>query len=860
MLLAADWPTFGLIRTAGAGIAGGNGLVYTGTGTASDNGQFANSLAITVVPNSWYTFSAYIDATNVQSGFIAWRIRSTDGSVVFSEIQGINGTAKRVFTQWQCPASITQIILTATTDGSGIINAGKTAVWSNPMLEQGTPTAPKSIDAGGSFIASPYRIIPNPNALSLDQFHSLFNFRDPTPQELLLGDINNQLWAFNIVNYYAGIQRLNPYIDPTGAGDPRMAGPWSRSVLLNICFEMNGQVKQTGRGSGLSAVEGWGLDAPDASPGVSITSGGITKNVGRSYSVAWENSNKFNVGAPSPATQYVQYSNQQGAIALVQPGSVNTTIGSPVITGTQGSIFSKAWVGRSLWVGGIGNAGRIIAVQSASSLTLDKNQTVGVTNSLFTPFDPQATHLRLYATADGGANYLRMQRNIFNPNGVTTAAAGLVFIDVDATEPGQVGSTFTSELAQAQNVPPPIGAGVYEYQSRNFVYQVPGAMQTFFYSNVENTAVGDPPECFGPLNQITLPAGDGILNGFAGLPTGLLIWSNRHDMFKLTGTLTDNGGSTAIQQGAQIQRLPYALGSGSKFATMVTPLGAIWLTSDVEVFLFTDHYAPRNVGRPVQDILSSINPTQLSDARAHYVKTADRNWAVFAIATDTNTFNNKMLILDLDMLSSNGAPSFFVFDMATNQPSWYVFDIPCESIAASFDQWGYQHLLAGEVGIIRDATYATGFFAQAEDSVPNTVTLHPLGNDTAQSLKEHKWVRFVTNQDPGTLQVDGWSFGIDAIDDDFYTFVNPKSLVLYPGVNSPTLGNAAALLPSNPSGSWPGQVVQRPYEFSPALFVTQGIKFVRGRRIKYTINFPNKPGVDYELRSIQYELSAKGAS
>jgi len=86
---------------------------------------------------------------------------------------------------------------------------------------------------------------------------------------------------------------------------------------------------------------------------------------------------------------------------------------------------------------------------------------------------------------------------------------------------------------------------------------------------MEATVVGQPPESFSPLNQVTLPIGDGQLNGSANLPTGFILWSNRQDMFKLTGLLTDNTVSNQFQLGATIQRLPYKIGCGSPYATII---------------------------------------------------------------------------------------------------------------------------------------------------------------------------------------------------------------------------------------------------------------------------------------------------
>src|SRR5205807_1933861 len=181
----------------------------------------------------------------------------------------------------------------------------------------------------------------------------------------------------------------------------------------------------------------------------------------------------------------------------------------------------------------------------------------------------------------------------------------------------------------------------------------------------ESTVVGQPPESYAPLNEVILPIGDGALNGMANLPTGLVIWSNRQDMFKLTGTLTDNTVASTQALGASIQRLPYRIGCASPYATAVSSLGAFWLSSDREVWLFTDHYAPKNIGKPIQDVLNRINGSRLAFARMKNYKSGDRNWLALAIALDSSSCNNKRCLLDLYLLASNGQHRFFALDIAT---------------------------------------------------------------------------------------------------------------------------------------------------------------------------------------------------
>src|SRR5262249_7622481 len=77
--------------------------------------------------------------------------------------------------------------------------------------------------------------------------------------------------------------------------------------------------------------------------GTGIAGGGtadsnITKSVGRSYAWAWENTKTINgsnfshVGAPSPSTQFIAYSAQNGQIQLIEPGTV-TTNGTTAVVG-----------------------------------------------------------------------------------------------------------------------------------------------------------------------------------------------------------------------------------------------------------------------------------------------------------------------------------------------------------------------------------------------------------------------------------------------------------------------------------------------------------------------------------------------
>jgi hypothetical protein len=565
---------------------------------------------------------------------------------------------------------------------------------------------------------------------------------------------------------------------------------------------------------------------PNTTSGSGTVTVQITKSVGRSYQYAWENANTGHVSAPSPASQYVAYSNQTGTINCIQPGTIATTALSPNVVGTN-TFFTSAWIGRTIFVSPVDLAGAVItAVADATHLTMSLSANNTANTLPFQVVDLQATHIRLYETGDGGAVYLRTARNAIH---VANGTGDLTFKDTANSEPPN--PPFTNEITQNQNVPPPIGSFLQDYQGRILVYGVPGALQSFFFSNIESTVVGQPPESFALLNEVTLPVGESQLNGMANLPTGNVIWSSKQDMFKLTGTLTDNTVANAQQLGATIQRLPYKIGCASPYATAVTSLGAFWLSSDREVWLFTDHYAPKNIGKPIQDLLTKA--TRISFARMKNYKAGDRNWLALAITIGESTHNNTLCLLDLDLLASNGQPSFFTFDMATNQPSWYVYNVNCESIEAAFDSKSTNHLLAGDVDLITDLDWTDGYYTvSAEESVPApSLILHALGNQDPEVIKTGRWMRVTTNQLPKNLASQGWNWNILCYDDDKYVLgINPQLVKLVPGVDSPN------------------QVFG--LEYSPSVFRFGGIKPVKGRRFQIQANFPSGPGF-YELRGYQ---------
>src|ERR1022692_2985132 len=96
-------------------------------------------------------------------------------------------------------------------------------------------------------------------------FLSMKYYAVPGLSSYLLADQSTGIqWSFDTALGYAATPRVNPYFGPFAGFGPEavMAGVWAREILGNIAYEMNGQVKQAGRGANAATIESFGLATP----------------------------------------------------------------------------------------------------------------------------------------------------------------------------------------------------------------------------------------------------------------------------------------------------------------------------------------------------------------------------------------------------------------------------------------------------------------------------------------------------------------------------------------------------------------------------------------------------------------------
>jgi YVTN family beta-propeller protein len=122
------------------GMLGGNGFVYTGTGSPA--GWMGNtSSVVTVVPGATYTFSGFVDATAVTNGVAQWMIFNPSINTEYAEADMKAGSKGRIFSTFTVPAGVTQVVFITDTSNLTATNGGQ-VVWGEPQLELASQMGP----------------------------------------------------------------------------------------------------------------------------------------------------------------------------------------------------------------------------------------------------------------------------------------------------------------------------------------------------------------------------------------------------------------------------------------------------------------------------------------------------------------------------------------------------------------------------------------------------------------------------------------------------------------------------------------------------------------------------------------------
>jgi len=151
----------------GAGSSISNSFTYVGTGGASGN-LFRLSPSFTLAGGT-YAFRAYMDATSMSAGTMAWYLSPVGGAPVLtlSQTAGARGF---VSASGAVPAGTYYLI----TDINGTVGNGNTIVWSDPLLQLGASNTTIGYPTPDSALVTPSPPVGQNNPPPVGEWAAIF--------------------------------------------------------------------------------------------------------------------------------------------------------------------------------------------------------------------------------------------------------------------------------------------------------------------------------------------------------------------------------------------------------------------------------------------------------------------------------------------------------------------------------------------------------------------------------------------------------------------------------------------------------------------------------------------------------------
>lgn len=269
--------------------------------------------------------------------------------------------------------------------------------------------------------------------------------------------------------------------------------------------------------------------------------------------------------------------------------------------------------------------------------------------------DPQVSTVFLLATADGGDETLLYFLDTVT-NGTTTYTDNTpdtqlvlqnVYLETDQ---------FGNEVGVAANTPPP-GDLISVIAHRGRLYGIHAFTsatnaQHLHYSKAESELLtstgllaGKYEEAWPGLNYFTLTTGADVLTGL--LSDGQVLYiGTTQKVIRLFG----DGPATFVEPEALFTDVGVLNQEVWKMIFLEgNPLGCMWLTPDYRV-LGSDFNTYQDVGRPIQDVLNSINQAAAPQtAWASFMSQGIYAMYFLAVPTGSNTQPDTLLVFDLKL-------------------------------------------------------------------------------------------------------------------------------------------------------------------------------------------------------------------
>ncbi len=422
------------------------------------------------------------------------------------------------------------------------------------------------------------------------------------------------------------------------------------------------------------------------------------------------------------------------ALALwgIQTGGV-PTLGTPAGTGITLAIGRKYRAAYGSDAGAVGTA----SAPSADTGTI-ANQYIPVT----IPVPPagaetQITKARLYATLDGGSDYFF--HSVVNGPFPQTINDSTPDADLDQ-----------SERAPLINDAPPIAKYTCLWGSRIFMFNLLNESTKWVaYTGYNRIFVGaeHPEETCPPGNRIKLDIGADEIAGGGVIESGVVCFDQSSKMFMFRGQPEDITVDAPVEFSLYFQQLPWSIGCAGHFTIQSTKRGLVWLTSDLDVMVFTGKQEPTRISEGVEPILRTVSTSAMANARSAYWTYKGRNWYVLGVPTSSASPQDltKLLIFDLEESMEKNVGTF-VFDVGAFQ-----------SIGIVEMSSREQKLLIGQDGLLKELKVTPTTINGIEESLASSNPDESLGaywrsgrfgNGSPMTVRQFRYGQLVADQ-PG---------------------------------------------------------------------------------------------------------------
>ena len=427
-----------------------------------------------------------------------------------------------------------------------------------------------------------------------------------------------------------------------------------------------GSVVMTNAGSWTGTLNGGSFDAPPSGTTAVATPSGVTNSGAPNYlnSATGLNISNKGSGYTGNGSTVVTHFTTAGGTPPAGTGTIVTDgkVMSAAVDGVKITVYVQA--GAGVVVGSTAGAGTVnltigrvyyeafknsltghysgLSAASASTGPLTNKQ-IALTLDQCT--DPQVDTNVILATADGGdPSILYLVAEV--PASQTSYTDNLTEQQLTNNQVLLFTDDFGTETGIADNDPPPVAGGlVAKHQGRLWMAQ---GQNLFFSKSVADLTMpngfiaGKYEEAWPADNYFDISEGAETVSGLLSDGTNLYIGTESHVRI-LTGNDPTNFSQPSIVHpnvgvlNQEVWQLVYLEGS---------PAGSVWLTPDFRV-IGSDFNTYVDIGRPVQNILNSVQSTASTLAHAMMVTDGEFDLYILALPVASSTDCDMHLVYDM---------------------------------------------------------------------------------------------------------------------------------------------------------------------------------------------------------------------